>query len=218
MPPKQPTSRKTPGFIYIYTYKQMYESLVTKRVDHLKWLHMDYSILRNEKTLPLSKWSAPGQILCKVGMTRKPTVLARLLEWQNSCKHPIVAVEPSMVEELCKLKLQSSPTEDKTLSMLFRKLSLKGKKEIHRPSAEHQLKGLKCFRNGGFYVVDGSKLEDVEVNIHKLLWRRYGQGFIYCHGCKNEKGQPTRHKEWFLVPVSQLPDVFKAIDALCVGK
>ncbi|CAR30679.1 uncharacterized protein KLTH0H15796g [Lachancea thermotolerans CBS 6340] len=195
----------------------MYDSITVQQQDQLKWLHMDYSILEKKETLPLSKWSATDQILCKVGMTRKPTVSARLLEWENTCKHPVTGLSPSSIQALAAAQQPSKPPE-KSLVKLFRKLSINLKSKTPHAVSNSQQLALKCFHNGGFYVRDGNALEDMEARIHRLLWQRFGQGFIYCHGCRNEKDHPKRHKEWFMIPISQLPNVFKAIDAICVGK
>ncbi|CUS20887.1 LAQU0S02e00628g1_1 [Lachancea quebecensis] len=195
----------------------MYDSITVQKLDQLKWLRMDYSIIQKKETMPLSKWSATDQILCKVGMTRKPTVSARLIEWENTCKHPVIGLSPSSLQALSAAQ-QRPAFPERSLVKLFRKLSITSKAKVPRVVPYPQMPALRSFHNGGFYVRDGSGLEDMERRIHRLLWQRFGQGFVYCHGCKNEKGYPKRHKEWFMIPISQLPNVFKAIDAICVGK
>ncbi|SCV05074.1 LANO_0G17898g1_1 [Lachancea nothofagi CBS 11611] len=210
-----PTTPKLPGFIYIYTYTQLFESIVRRNQKQLNWLHMDYSILRENKSLPLSQWTAQDHILLKVGMTRKRTVLARLLEWESSCKHPITGLDPAKVKELCRSQSAGPAKRDSSLARLFQKLSISRKAKPIATTDVRNAMPFHGFRDGGFYVANGRSLEDIESGIHRYLWKRFGQGLIYCHGCKNEQGEPKRHKEWFLVPIAQVPDVFKIISAIC---
>ncbi|SCU77406.1 LAME_0A01024g1_1 [Lachancea meyersii CBS 8951] len=196
----------------------MFESIVSGREGRLKWLNMDYSIVRKNQSLPLSQWTGQDQILMKVGMTRKATVLARLLEWENSCKHPITGLDLSKVEQLHRLSVrnQSRPKHSSSLVRLFRKLSIsKTQKAQKAQKNAPNLDKIPSFRDGGFYVTEGRSLELIETKIHQLLWKKYGQGLIYCYGCKNEQGQPKRHREWFMVPLDQVKDIFWAISAIC---
>ncbi|CEP61305.1 uncharacterized protein LALA0_S02e11430g [Lachancea lanzarotensis] len=175
---------------------------------------MDYSIVRKNESLALSKWTARDQILLKVGMTRKTTVLARLLEWENSCKHPVTGIDLAKVNQLYQASSQRKSTSS-SLVRLFQKLSLSSdKKAGKRADGTVSIPG---FRDGGFYVANGRSLELIETQIHQLLWNRYGQGLIHCYGCKNHLDQPKRHREWFMVPLDQVPEIFRAIGAICSG-
>ncbi|SCU78578.1 LAFA_0A07294g1_1 [Lachancea sp. 'fantastica'] len=167
---------------------------------------MDYSIVRKNESLALSKWTAQDQILLKVGMTRKTNVLARLLEWENSCKHPVTGIDLSKVNQLYRASHKRSSS---SLVRLFQKMSLSD-----RSRGTVKIRG---FRDGGFYVANGRSLELIETQIHQLLWNRYGQGLIYCYGCNNHLNQPKRHREWFMVPLDHVPDIFRAIGAICNG-
>ncbi|SCU89957.1 LADA_0F00804g1_1 [Lachancea dasiensis] len=147
-------------------------------------------------------------------MTRKPTVLARLLEWENSCKHPVTGLDPTKVQELCR-SVRIEHRSSKSLVRLFQKLSIS--KHKSQAPMEHHLAQLSGFRDGGFYVANDRSLKDIENRIHQFLWKRYGKGLIYCYGCARSQGEPKRHNEWFLVPISQVPEIFRVVSGLCSG-
>lgn len=183
----------------------MYHSLVTRSVANIDWLYLDESMVstRGKKR----HWSSNDQILCKIGMTARSNVNTRLLEWQNTCKHPVINLTPERVHLLCE-----SSQNSKTLTKIFGKLSLNNHK--NRPA---NLK-LQTYDNGGFYT-DGKgpqTLAGIENTIHRQLWKRYGQGLIWCYGCDPEGH--TRHKEWFRVPIKELPLLIRYIDNVCSGK
>lgn len=192
------------GFIYIYTYRYMYDSLLSRNVADLDWLYVDDSIL-----IPDGKrhhWSSNDLVLCKIGMTTRSSVSTRLLEWQNTCKHPVINLTPERVHLLCNF----SKKRHKLVTM-FSKLSLKEHEEQKTTSVCQ----LRTYRDGGFFA-DGKgrqTLAAIENDIHKWLWKRYGQGLIYCYGC-DPKGH-TRHKEWFRIPRKKLPSILQYIDLLC---
>lgn len=221
-----PTRRSDPnpkakaGFIYMYTYKEMYDAAITGQDRHLQWLHMDYSIIQSQKSIPLAKWSSRDHILCKIGMTTKLKVGLRLSEWENSCKHEVIGLDPATVSRLCRC-LEVTPSKKPTLAKLFQTLTLK---DIRKPKGQRKVPPvnltLKTFVNGGFYVMPNSGLSllDIESKIHRMLWKRYGQGLIYCQGCQNAKNEPKRHKEWFMMPINHLPYILKDINSICCGE
>lgn len=198
---------KKPGFIYIYTYELMYNSLLCGKLEELDWLFVDDSILSPDK-LARRKWIDDCQILCKIGMTTKPSVSTRLLQWQNTCKHTVVNLTPDKVELLCNRR-----DSEKSFSKMFQKLSIKSTKKTKNSIAERLL----TYRDGGFYVDHRGKrpIEEIENAIHKLLWKKYGQGLIYCYGC--DPSGKKRHKEWFRITIKELPWLLQTIDAICHG-
>lgn len=180
----------------------MYHSLVTRTVADVDWLYLDDSILSSRGRR--RHWSSNDQILCKIGMTTRSSVTTRLLEWQNTCKHPVVNLTPERVH-----LLRDSNRDSKTLSRLLGKLSLKGSKPQQSGSK------LQTYQNGGFYA-DGKgprTLPTIENVIHKQLWKRYGQGLIWCYGCDPEGH--TKHREWFRIPIKELPLLLTYIDGIC---
>lgn len=81
------------------------------------------------------------------------------------------------------------------------------------------------FRNNGFFC--GRNLKSAELEIHRLLRAKYGNGDILCTGCatpdsrKPNKDVPFRseyniHVEWFLVPKSDLEYVYLVINSVCL--
>lgn len=193
-----------PGFIYVYTYRHMYDSLLARNVADLNWLYVDDSILHSNGKR--HHWSSNDSILCKIGMTTRSCVSTRLLEWQNSCKHPIVNLTPERVHSLCNQRKKSEK-----LTNMFSRLTLSQSKDPNQSFMPQ----LRTYRNGGFFA-DGEGMQTlaaIENRIHKRLWQRYGQGLIYCYGCDPEGN--TRHKEWFRVPKKELPTIFRYIDSLC---
>lgn len=220
-PEARPTNKvNKPGFIYIYTYKLLYESYAQSSKTKLDWLKLDYSIIQKQNhgsKQSLKEWSSKDHILCKIGMTTKPCVSIRLAEWRGSCKHEIIGLTPKLIE-----KLYNSTNRDNEISRLtkfFNKLSISKKKPGRSQLPQVPLE-LKNFYDGGFYYRPSGKisLSDLEAMTHRILWKRYGQGLLYCYGCSAEKhGNPVRHKEWFMVPVTDLPHVMETIDALCSG-
>lgn len=208
-PVPKPKAKAKPGFIYIYTYKHLYDSLLSGKLRELDWLYVDESILAPNK-VPRQRWVDNLQILCKIGMTTRSSAGARILEWQNTCKHPVLNLTPGRINALCN---HQHPVSG--LSKMFKKLSIKSK-QPGEAQGPHNLK-LRTYQNGGFYV-DGKgsrTLQEIENAIHKLLWRKYGQGLVYCYGC-----DPTghkRHKEWFRVTIKELPWLIQTLDGFCAG-
>lgn len=177
----------------------MYESLAANHRSKLPWLLIDDSVL-SPTTTARRPWDSRSHILCKVGMTTKSKVSTRLLEWENSCKHPVLNLTPDRVATLCSSRAGTG------LSRLLAKLSLGARRAA--PSAA----SLETYQDGGFRV-GSAQLAATEQAIHRHLWQRYGQGLIYCHGC-----DPTgkkRHREWFRVPVHDLPWLLSTLDRFC---
>lgn len=170
----------------------------------MDWLYLDESMLNTRGKR--RHWSSNDQILCKIGMTTRSNVDTRLLEWQNTCKHPIINLTPERIHFLCESRRNSN-----SLTKLFDKLSL-NKSKIQQSNSK-----LQTYTNGGFYTVyKGPKtLAAIENSIHRQLWQRYGQGLIWCYGCDPEGH--TRHKEWFRIPIGELPLLIKYIDRVCSG-
>lgn len=180
----------------------MYDAICEGQRRELPWLLIDDSILGPKTAVSRRTWDSHDHILCKIGMTTKSHVSARLVEWENTCKHPVVNLTPERVQELQR-------TDTDTLSRLLSRLSIshKQKKPLN----------LSTYREGGFWVTaTGShSLPAVENAIHRHLWARLGQGLIYCHGC--DPNGLKRHKEWFKVPIAQLPWLLHTVDAFCRG-
>ena len=182
----------------------MYHSLITRSIADIDWLYLDESLLSTRGKR--RHWSSNNQILCKIGMTTRSSVDTRLLEWQNTCKHPVINLTPERIH-----LLYESGRNSRTLTKILSKLSLNGSKV--RPSNPK----LQTYNNGGFYTNGkGPKtLAMIENTIHRQLWQRYGQGLIWCYGCDPEGH--TRHKEWFRVPIKDLPLLARYIDRVCGG-
>lgn len=195
----------------MYTYLHLYDSFFSKKVrkNNLNWLYVDNSIVSsNDRDQKRQLWKDRKHILCKVGMTTKPMVSTRLLEWQNTCRNPVVNLTP---ERVMQLQRTQQKEEKKSISSLLGKLSIRKKKE--KPMEESF--SLRTYKEGGFFV-DSSRnlnLSDIEHKIHKYLWDQYGKGFIYCYGC-DPMGQ-KKHTEWFEIPISELADIMKAVDYFC---
>lgn len=194
---------KKPGFIYIYTYEHMYNSFIEKNPSKRDFIRIDNSIISPSDNKNV-KWDDDTLILCKIGMTTKSEVNARLLEWRKTCKHPITNLTPDKVHSLMKKK--------KSLTRMFQKLSLKSKKDIDDDSSPQ----FYSYNKGGFYSNGKGPrtLLEIENTIHKLLWNTYGQGLVYCYGCDPKNGE-KRHREWFCVPKNDLLKIMKYIDNLC---
>lgn len=208
-----------PGFIYIYTYSNLFESYISEKTVDLKWLFIDESIIRTNGKKK-RQWVDRDFILCKIGMTTRKTVDSRLLEWQTTCKHPVINLTPEKVDKLYHLKLKSEsknissnrllPISLSSLQKKMEKLFIKDKSHSHKPSLpDPKVPTLRTYKDGGFFISGkGSmKLPDIESAIHKFLWKKYGKGLVYCYGC-----DPTgkkRHTEWFNVPVLELPSVLR---------
>lgn len=188
----------------------MYDSLVDGKLTNLNWLFIDESVV-SPKTRKKQKWFSDRHILCKIGFTTKASVSTRLLEWQNTCKHPVLNLTPDKVE-----LLRKRPNSNR-LSKMLQALSItegRNKKETQ----SSPVLNLRTYVNGGFYT-DGKgpeSLQMIENAIHKMLWRKYGQGLIYCYGC--DPAGNKRHKEWFNVMISDLPWLLKTIDSFCLGQ
>lgn len=105
-------AQNKPGFIYIYTYSNLFESYISEKTVDLKWLFIDESIIRTNGKKK-RQWVDRDFILCKIGMTTRKTVDSRLLEWQTTCKHPVINLTPEKVDKLYHLKLKS---ESKNIS------------------------------------------------------------------------------------------------------
>lgn len=172
------------------------------------------------------QWADNDFILCKIGMTRRKTVDSRLLEWQNTCKHPIINLTPEKVDKLYQLKMKSKTKNERpkkglhislsNLQKKMEKLFIDDKYDSPKPNyAKVESSSLHTYKDGGYFI-DGKglmKLSDIESAIHRLLWKKYGKGLVYCYGC-----DPTgkkRHTEWFNVPVLELPSVLMIIDSFC---
>lgn len=205
-PDKNPRSVNKPGYIYIYTYRHLYDSLIDGKSNPLEWLFIDDSVL-TPTSVKKRQWDSKTHILCKIGMTTKSSVTTRLLEWQNTCKHPVVNLTPDKVYSLCYKESAKSK-----LSQMFRKLSINANKENNPESIN-----LHTYRDGGFWVNGkGSQtLPVIENAIHKHLWRKLGQGLVYCHGC--DPSGKRRHREWFKVAVKELPWLLQTVDSFCLG-
>ncbi|AAS52186.2 ADR266Wp [Eremothecium gossypii ATCC 10895] len=197
------------GFIYMYTYERLYDALMGKGgAASLDWLKADRSVLE-KKPVALQRWQLDGDILVKIGMTNNP-VAARLVQWRQRCTHPLVALTPARVRELQRVHARRKRGVLERLQERMRDLSL------HRPhGADAQEPPLLTFAHDGFRC-RGDALAAVEQSIHQALWRRYERAYVLCSGC-TRSAAPTRHREWFKVPVRDLGYVLYTIDDLCLG-
>lgn len=201
------------GYIYVYTYQLLYDSLATdKGGARLDWLNVDNSIINNinnnhEKANKVSwdKYNKDSQfILCKIGMTTRLNVQSRLNEWESKCHHRIMNLTPQCVDVLVNVNKK----KHKSLSSLFKRLSL-------NKSKNNTTIQLQTYHNGGFYVdISKSKLtlQQIESALHNYLWERYGKGIIHCQGCSENLKSTKRHVEWVYVPIKQLHYIFNYID------
>lgn len=194
-----------PGFIYIYTYKLLYQSIIENDQKKVKWLTIDNSIIQQNdtKSITNAKWKNNGYILCKIGMTTKKNVEMRLQEWKAQCTHDIINLTPENVSMLINHK--------KSLSSLFKKLSIKKttEKKLTVPS-------LYTYQDGGFYYNGSDRkmsLLEIENSLHQLFWRKYGKGLVYCEGCNHH-----RHLEWFHIPINDLPSILSTIDSFVLSQ
>lgn len=205
---------KKAGFIYIYTYMHLYESFFNKdkKKSQLDWLYIDKSIISQKKENQKRQlWNDRENILCKIGMTTKPMVSTRLLEWQNTCKNPVINLTPDRIKQLI-YAYDTKTKKINSISTLLSKLELKKEKPQSRQESPLDLL---TYKDGGFFI-DGTSnlnLSEVENRIHRFLWEKYGKGFIYCYGC-DPMGQ-KRHTEWFHLPIRDLSSVMRTIDAFC---
>ncbi|KAH3679987.1 hypothetical protein WICPIJ_008463 [Wickerhamomyces pijperi] len=124
-------------------------------------------------------------ILIKIGMTTK-LVSQRLKEWENLCHHKLTSVDPYALKS-------------KKLFGLITKNAVNHKVGLRYYHRESQ----------GFYT--DVSLSIIEKKIHQTLWKKYGKGDIVCHGCKSAADGGGIHKEWFLVPRSDLGAIFEII-------
>ncbi|PSK40452.1 hypothetical protein C7M61_000092 [Candidozyma pseudohaemuli] len=195
-----------PGFIYIFTLA----SLMTRDGG-------DFFKTRNLELEKKGQWVnfSPKRLeymFVKVGMTTK-TVDLRLLQWEKQCNHKLVCLHPG------------SEGKDLTLVEKLKRLSIrKDKYPYHtfQPSDK------------GFYA--GRSVWQAEQEIHGFLKQRYGGGTVYCQGCidkakEEEKGSRLLkffkrkeetlseykvHVEWFPIPKSELREVFRIVDTVCM--
>lgn len=232
-------SNKKDGYIYIYTYRLLYDSLVNhNQKTKLNWLKVDNSIVSNGNVSKLTQYDhSKGYILCKIGMTTKNDVQIRLKEWESHCHHPVTNLTPDRVSFLIQRytsnyanfnsnnsSSNSNSNNNKSfkfisLSKLFQQLSIK---ENYHHNHLHEIPQLttnhfSTYKNGGFYVCKTSKLSlnEIESFLHQYFWKKYGRGIIHCLGCStnNNKNSNTRkHIEWFNVPIKELPDMLYTID------
>ncbi|CAL9728371.1 hypothetical protein MOUN0_D02652 [Monosporozyma unispora] len=198
------------GFIYIYTYKLLYDSMTNNKIKgNLKWLKVDNSIITNGESTKLIKYDTKdnkGYILCKIGMTTRQNVQSRLNEWETHCHHEVVNLTPEKISPLLQLPRQHSSS----LSTLFKKLSIKDKSKT---SKSVNIGKFKTYKDNAFFVSSKSKmaLPEIESFLHKLFWNKYGRGIIRCSGCGDGQNS-KRHMEWFNVPISELPFILHTID------
>lgn len=212
-----------PGFIYIYTYKLLYDSILTNNLELASWLQIDNSILLNNKNSGKSghnkgfndnqndKWSLNGMILCKIGMTTKKNVELRLDEWRQQCYHDIINLTPTNTDRLLN-SLTNRRNKSKTLTNLFKFLSLKENKNSKNDkfingkhgardtkSLQHirsKIPSLITYHNGGFYNDGQGKLNllQIEDALHQIFWKKYGKGIIKCSGCYNGSMTDDRYR------------------------
>ncbi|CCD23344.1 uncharacterized protein NDAI_0B03090 [Naumovozyma dairenensis CBS 421] len=171
-------------------------------------------------------WNSPDTILVKIGMTTKKNVALRLQEWEKTCQHPVINLSPERVRNLLSGReefMNNDKSDVKTLTKWMKKLSLhkKDSKKV-KISAEGPIKRqpeiLQTYKYGGFFH-DGTghtSLQEIENSIHRLLWKQYGKGLVYCYGC-DPTGQ-RRHTEWFNIPIQKLPYVLHTIDSFCLSQ
>lgn len=215
----QPNPRR-PGFIYIYTYRLLYDGICNNRTKDLKWLKIDNSVLSADSTKQ-EKWRDMSNILCKIGMTTKRDVQSRLNEWESSCLHKVINLTPYntdlLIESSAKLNRHNS---HHSLSKLMGSLSLSPKKHTQQKIPSCKDLKLYTYQNGGFYS-DGKgsmTLQGIENSIHQLLWKKYGKGIIHCSGCKKTGTAYKKHIEWFVIPIKDLPLVLQLIDNFCLSQ
>ncbi|QLL30489.1 hypothetical protein HG536_0A03060 [Torulaspora globosa] len=187
----------------------MYDAILEGGRRELPWLLVDDSVLSPATAVARRPWSNHTHILCKIGMTTNRSVSARLQQWQHACKHPVVNLTPETVEPL----LSTQRNRETTLSRLLSKLTISRSKT---PTCRREL-NVPSYKDGGFWVAARGSLSlpMVENAIHRHLWARLGQGLVYCYGCDSDG--PKRHKEWFRLPISELPRLFRTVDSFCRG-
>jgi len=225
-PIQQPNTRR-PGYIYIYTYKLLYDGIYGNDPQVLKWLKIDNSVLKPGNDNRSVGWNDMTQILCKIGMTTKSNVQSRLNEWETSCLHKVINLSPSSIDTLIHNSAGVSSKDTHSLSKLMKRLSLSPRKKeslekLHHREVQTYCKDIKLYtyKNGGFYT-DGKgsmTLQDIENAIHQLLWKKYGKGIIHCSGCKRTGDAYKKHIEWFVLPIRDLPLILQFIDNFCLSQ
>ncbi|CCC68662.1 hypothetical protein NCAS_0B05780 [Naumovozyma castellii] len=196
----------------------MYEAYLEGDLRKLQtWLYQDNSIIIKEGARKKEIWKAPDTILIKIGMTRKTDVKVRFKEWMVSCHHEIIGLTPENMEMLLKEHHIGFKKKDNvnTITHLFKKLSLKKASRAHgKQKVSIRIQDLYTYKNGGFFTDGNGKLslEEIENLIHRILWKKYGKGIIYCSGCNHT------HTEWFKIPIKDLPFVIQTIDSLCLAQ
>ncbi|KAF3993592.1 hypothetical protein FT663_00262 [Candidozyma haemuli var. vulneris] len=207
--PAKPKDKKA-GFIYLYTLA----SLMTKNGG-------DFFKTRNLEPRKKGEWVnfSPKKsefMFVKVGMTTK-TVQVRLSQWERQCNHKLICLHPgcegheqSLVEKLKRLTISKSHND----KYMYHTFNLSDK---------------------GFYAA--RNVWSAEQEIHALLKKRYGGGPVYCQGCVEKAQEDNKlrrvshffrrkedlssedykvHVEWFPIPKTELREVFKIIDNVCM--
>lgn len=234
-------SIKRDGYIYIYTYRLLYDSLINcGQKIKLNWLKVDNSIISNGNLTKLTLYNhTEGFILCKIGMTTRNDVQLRLKEWESHCHHPVINLTPERVSFLTQRYLANYADSNNnnnnngrisnsgsklsniiSLNNLFQRLSIK-ERYHHNPHPQEipqiNSNDFSTYKNGGFYVCKTSKLSltEIESFLHQFFWKKYGRGIIHCVGCSTNSNTNTytrKHIEWFNVPIKELPDILYTID------
>ncbi|KAH3901197.1 uncharacterized protein SCODWIG_00954 [Saccharomycodes ludwigii] len=187
--------------------------------DGLSWLHVGLGTQNPEgydvkpKSIPFlphtnNKWNT-DKILIKIGITRQLTVEKRINQWRDSCKHDLINLTPNNIMGL--VSSESSDAYHCQLTSRFNNLSIGNN---NGESQRLTLSNYKITSNG--FIVHQSlvPLEVLESKIHNILWDKYGKGVIYCYGCNDER----THREWFLLPITELINTFKLIDNVIENK
>ena len=126
--------------------------------------------------------------LIKVGMTTS-TITGRLHEWEGQCKTSVTCLQPFIAYFSVGSSLIERFKQSLTIGNLYDN-----------------------YRDNGFYCT--GLVRSAEKEIHRRLHEQYGVGDLVCPKC-SQNGKPRKHKEWFMVPKTDLRQVFSVIDKVC---
>ncbi|ODV77707.1 DUF1766-domain-containing protein, partial [Suhomyces tanzawaensis NRRL Y-17324] len=191
--PAVPAAPSKPGYIYMYTFARLYNGdklwLKAKNLPGTK---------KKDQWLPFNAKHSEYTLI-KIGMTTQ-TVEKRFKQWQDKCHHEIVDMLPASAP-------MASHSKMSRLVSKFSRLSIKPERLAH---------AYRTFRpdEKGFYC--RNNLAVVESEIHRQLRNIYGYGDILCQGCNEASSGYKMHIEWFLIPKTHIPGVYRAIDSICL--
>lgn len=197
----QTKTANTKGSIYIYTLKKFFDN---HEKDWFKVKNLPNDS-KNKQKWSLFELKKSPFVFLKIGMTSQ-TVLARIKQWEDKCKHDIILINP---------RTDSVVMQPKSISRLFKCLCLSDV-EIHSNPDNYS----SLTDQGGFFCK--TNLTKAESEIHQILRQKYGSGVIYCRGCSDAAQADGEfvngyniHVEWFLIPKDLLSLVYSIINTVC---